>query len=168
MQHGRLIRNKYIRFTVRAGDEESVFQNTGLKLSSRREEETGPDYPINTWISGVLISERPVLTLNVQKRMHNDANVHSLLLVQGPPVIIVIPSQVKIANFHNLVKIKVNTKLKKPLNKCTAGKNMKGMRDNKLNENLKQKISIFTLFLFQKCYQIRYNLLHWITLNKVI
>ncbi len=68
MQHGRLIRNKYIRFTVRAGDEESVFQNAGLKLSSRREEETGPDYPINTWISGVLNSERPILTLNVQKR----------------------------------------------------------------------------------------------------
>ncbi len=104
--------------------------------------------------------------------LHNDANVHSLLLVQGTPVIIVIPSQVKIANFHNLVKIKVNNKLKslhlKPLNKCTAGKNMKGMRDNKLNYNLKQKIYIFTLFLFQKCYQIIYNLLHWITLNKVI
>ncbi len=155
MQHGRLIRNKYIRFTVRAGDEESVFQSAGLKLSSRREEETGPDYPINTWISGMLNSERPVVTLNVQKRMHNDANVHSLLLVQGPPVIIVIPSQVKIANCHNLVKIKINNKLKslhlKPLNKCTAGKNMKGMRDNKLNENLKQKY-IYLLYFFFKSF----------------
>lgn len=49
-------------------------------------------------ISGMLNSERPIVTPNVQKRMHNDANVHSLLLVQGTPVIIFIPSQVKIAN----------------------------------------------------------------------
>lgn len=79
-------------------------------------------------ISGMLNSERPIVTLNVQKRMHNDANVHSLLLVQGTPVIIFIPSQVKIANCHNLVKIKVfivNNTLRslhlKPLNKYTAG-----------------------------------------------
>lgn len=97
MQHGRLIRNKYIRFTVRAGDEESAFQNAGLKLSCKREEETLDRniQLIRTWISGMLNSERPILTLNVQKRMHNDANVHSLLLVQGTPVIIFIPSQLK-------------------------------------------------------------------------